>query len=812
MAFMGLIGSWLKGSGWIESLEEANVTTSGRAESLLHCGHVKRTRYAHQVTATALFALLKEAQSAYEEPSFQKFCAERNHLPQFKYWFMTLEKEILLLMFVRSLRKGDFSLYLDSMAKMAPWFFALDKVNYSRWLPVHIRDMENLEQEHPNVYENFARGKFVVHNSTKVFSGISIDHAHEQNNKLIKGDGGIIGITDNEKALERWLISGPHVAGLLSDFEESASYTKSSESKKHHEQTIAEEVRFKNDVKSLISTINEYGNPFLEESEDCLFVLNSGQIRSGLPVKNLEKIKDVGADNYKQYVTDRLLHTTVPLTDTIKRNKLYIFDAVKGPKKQTTQIRNLKSDVNLFSRLFIACQNREGKLEDFFQHENQSFPPALSQNNELRSGNKANLLKYFEAKVDSATMSDIPAADIMIIDGAALINGLPPIRGTTFKQYASDKFLPFLGQKLRDVKRLDVVFDVYVKDSLKSTARSHRGEGSRKRVKDNYIVPANWNSFLRHSDNKTELFSYLANFSHQNLKNGEKSFAITIGSEVLTLPPQDSSIISPCNHEEADSRMYLHLYDAIRRQNMQNAVIKTVDTDVMVLGVAAVVRIPNLKLYIAFGSGKTFRYINVNEVSQFLGLQRSLALPMFHSLTGCDTVSFLAGRGKKTVMDIWNSYEDLTEALLQVMNHPGTEINECFAIIEQFIVYLYDRGSTLESVNATRQMLFSHKNRTLENILPSQGALKQHILRASYQANIWNQMLSNLQVLPEPEMCGWEKVDEYWQPVWTTLPEVADAISILVKCNCKKGCKNACKCKKASLNCTAMCFCGGDCN
>ena len=55
---------------------------------------------------------------------------------------------------------------------------------------------------------------------------------------------------------------------------------------------------------------------------------------------------------------------------------------------------------------------------------------------------------------------------------------------------------------------------------------------------------------------------------------------------------------------------------------------------------------------------------------------------MFHSLTGCDTVLFLAGRGKKAVTDIWNSYEDLTEAFLQVMNHPGTEINECFAIIE----------------------------------------------------------------------------------------------------------------------------------
>ena len=150
-------------------------------------------------------------------------------------------------------------------------------------------------------------------------------------------------------------------------------------------------------------------------------------------------------------------------------------------------------------------------------------------------------------------MSDIPLVDIMIIDGAALVNGLPPIRGSTFKQYASGKFLLFLDPKLRDVKRLDFVFDVYVNDSLKSTTRSHRSEGSRKRVKNNYIAPANWNSFLRHSDKKTELFSYLANFSHQNLKNGEKSFVITVGSEVLTSPPQDMSIqrsrlvnVSPC--------------------------------------------------------------------------------------------------------------------------------------------------------------------------------------------------------------------------------------------------------------------------
>ncbi|KAG1652563.1 Protein PTCD3, mitochondrial [Nymphon striatum] len=71
--------------------------------------------------------------------------------------------------------------------------------------------------------------------------------------------------------------------------------------------------------------------------------------------------------------------------------------------------------------------------------------------------------------------------------------------------------------------------------------------------------------------------------------------------------------------EHPDEAEYLSLkatdhfeIDSAERQNVQNAVIKTIDTNVVVLGVA---KIPNLQLYIAFGSGKHFRYIDVNEIS-----------------------------------------------------------------------------------------------------------------------------------------------------------------------------------------------------
>ena len=49
----------------------------------------------------------------------------------------------------------------------------------------------------PEVAKEFNNGIFVVHKTRWVFSSIPIDQAHEQNNAFIKGDGGVVGLTDN---------------------------------------------------------------------------------------------------------------------------------------------------------------------------------------------------------------------------------------------------------------------------------------------------------------------------------------------------------------------------------------------------------------------------------------------------------------------------------------------------------------------------------------------------------------------------------------------------------------------------------------
>ncbi len=45
------------------------------------------------------------------------------------------------------------------------------------------------------------------------------DQIHEQQNAIVKGDAGIIGIRENEAALKRWMVSGPEIGRMLIEYE-----------------------------------------------------------------------------------------------------------------------------------------------------------------------------------------------------------------------------------------------------------------------------------------------------------------------------------------------------------------------------------------------------------------------------------------------------------------------------------------------------------------------------------------------------------------------------------------------------------------
>ena len=81
--------------------------------------------------------------------------------------------------------------------------------------------------------------------------------------------------------------------------------------------------------------------------------------------------------------------------------------------------------------------------------------------------------------------------------------------------------LPFLdSQMTNNTTRVDVVWDTYQDASLKSQTRVKRGEteGRRTRVSAKIPIPkgAEWQKFLKESDNKDELFQFLSEQLVQN--------------------------------------------------------------------------------------------------------------------------------------------------------------------------------------------------------------------------------------------------------------------------------------------------------
>lgn len=338
------------------------------------------------------------------------------------------------------------------------------------------------------------------------------------------------------------------------------------------------------------------------------------------------------------------------------------------------------------------------------------------------------------------------------------------------------------------------------------------GKGIRRKVLPDTKIPGNWQAFLRVDENKEELFSFLATAT-VNIAT-EKIVVSTLKSSAIS-NRHDCSFVSPSNHEEADTRMLLHAKDASNCE-MRKVCIRTVDTDVLVIAVGMFFKLNLEQLWLSFGVGKNHRYIPVHSICASLGEVKSFCLPLFHALTGCDQVSFFGGKGKKNAWNTWSKFEELTPCLESLSSSPSVEfVDASFPVIERFVVLLYDRTSTDQEVNVLRKHLFASKGRSLENIPPTKDALFQHIKRAVYQGSYcWNQSLVAKQSLPPPENWGWKIDSEIYSITWTTLPEASQICKELVRCNCKKekGCTGRCKCVKASLKCTELCKCGGDCN
>jgi len=259
-------------------------------------------------------------------------------------------------------------------------------------------------------------------------------------------------------------------------------------------------------------------------------VLDTKDILDPTVAESVRKAESVGEDQYQKFVEERLIKCEKPVTDVISKNKLPL------------RLSELKNDCNLFSRLYISCPSRSGDLDMFFAHENQASPPSLSLGGKLRSGTKADLLNCLELEEHQST--SIPVVEAKFLDGAAIVQMLDPGTVKSFQEYADEVFIPYVSRPTRE----------------------KRGKGIRRRVAPTTPLPKKWKNFLRVNENKTELFKFLSQ-QMLSLQIGEGKVIYTTDEvDVLSTETNaDVTNLAPCLHEEADTRLLLHVADAVQK-------------------------------------------------------------------------------------------------------------------------------------------------------------------------------------------------------------------------------------------------------
>ncbi|CAC5403759.1 unnamed protein product [Mytilus coruscus] len=433
----------------------------------------------------------------------------------------------------------------------------------------------------------------------------------------------------------------------------------------------------------------------------------------------LHKVATFGIDsNVKKYaleVQDTVLLAKLSAGDMISQEAMYhkrcnsnLFNYKErlqkiGDAKEDNQFHGIVlaelvayiEDSRMDTELYVSCQVRNGDLVEFFRHENQAYPPSLSQFGELRHGSKSDLLVQLERITDS--VNEAPTVDALVIDGAALINMLKPRGSKTCEGYYKDIVVPYIRGQLLSVRRIDMVWDEYIQDSFKASERSRRGKGIRRRVLPDSKVPGNWEAFLRVDENKKELFAFISEqlVSRDIVFDEEKQIVSTTGSNVNCRKEEDVSKIAPCTQEEANTRMMLHVNAAVADRH-KCVMIRIVDTDVVVIAISVLQKIESiLELWIAFGVGKNFRYLSIHDIANALGPEKSHGLLFFHAFTGCDQVSSFANKGKKSAWNTWTSYEEIT-GTFDLLSNEESSSNVLFdhmGDIEHFVILMYDKTS-----------------------------------------------------------------------------------------------------------------------
>lgn len=811
-SYLGVLGKMMTGTGFEDIVIEAGICASGSLDQVMRGKHYNRAMRVHKLMYETLERLLLQSFFATTEGSgifnsnlqeklevfiqspsgldeildsdsfnqlYSKFSAFKDAIRQGDHgktailWLNYMDKVALLLQFTRATRLNDFDLHIISLWNMCSAFFSFNHHNYARYLPVYLLTLMNLSHTHPGAEDLLRRNGFSVSRSDVPSARNPVDLTIEETiNRHAKSHCGIVGFSRNPSAYNRWCITR-HVRATYMQAAFDLADMSSTENDTHKEIRKSQITKSESDVQSLLAAFDGFVNPFQVDVKDKLFCLSSGAPATSKIESDLLNADAIGQKAFNEFVTDRLVNKSVSFHQPIPRKTLSTFSSMKERRNVTSAANKqieIRAERNLFGQLLMISQENNISLEKTLSFPLSPIPWALATADGLPvKTDKSKLLHLLESDVEAPLTPKLEDS-VYIIDGNAVLHSLVDIP-PTFVQLAKKVF-----DILPKVPRIDFVTDTYKQLSIKEFERARRGQSPAYIIKGSSTkVPRDWKSFLSNGSNKEQLARLLLSewqsdtyapklqnrriyFAHK-----EECFCLTSADGKKVQCFQEEELNS--THEEADTRIILHLMHAARSNEDKTILIRSPDTDVFLLLLKFSPDLPS-PVYFDTGFANKRRLIDMKAVVQNHGPDISSVMFSLHAFTGCDSTSAFVRRGKVAPYKTLKSFPHFKATFESLACHkdiPQTTYDE----LEHFVCCMYGKSGYTE-VNKLRYDMFKQKFQPkngqplsssdgidLSLLPPCKTSLHMHIQRSNHQAYIWNLADVACPEIPSPVGKGW---------------------------------------------------------
>ena len=326
-------------------------------------------------------------------------------------------------------------------------------------------------------------------------------------------------------------------------------------------------------------------------------------------------------------------------------------------------------------------------------------------------------------------------------------------------------------------QRIDIVFDRYRGQTIKSSTRIRRSKEARpiRCIVEGRDVPLpkNWHNFLSLGDNKADLAHFLSVELCSQAPDNEE--IVDGGGFKDELEGRSSEGLNhltlKSTHEEADTRLILH---AVQSQ-FKTVVVSSRDTDVLILLISHFQHMQCEHLWMMSGTSKKRSYIPINDVFNEIPKGSKASLLAFHAFTGSDTTSYITNHTKRSS---WKVLEKHHELLKNVGIRELTE--KTVTSSETFVCRIYNVFNT-DSVDTARHLLFSKTGKP-EALTPISDALKFHLMRVHYQSMVWRKAHCPILALPDASEMGWRLVSSELKPILMTLSPIPNSCLEMIAC------------------------------